>query len=305
MDQELYDIAVIGGGFAGMTAAMYARRAGKQTVILEAEAFGGQIISSAEVENYPGVPSIGGADLAQAAEDQLDALGVTKKSARATALRTDGDGFCVETDGAGEVRAKKIILALGVRHRKLEIPGEERLTGRGISWCATCDGNFFRGKDVAVAGGGNTAVQEAIHLSDLCQTVYLIHRRDTLRAETWLTKKMREKKNIQFLPNTVIEEAVGETRLEGLRLKNVRTNEQTQLNVSGLFEAVGMLPQNEMVSGMIRLDEHGYIVAGEDCRTNVPGIYAAGDCRAKSLRQLVSASADGATSAMNAVNDLM
>lgn len=299
MGTECFDAAIVGGGFAGMTAAMYVRRGGRKPVIFEAEMFGGQIVSSAEVENYPGVATVGGAELAQAAEDQLDRLEVEKRLARVVGLRREGEYFCVVTDGGETVLARTVILAPGVRHRKLEIPGEERFTGRGISWCATCDGNFFRGKEVAVAGGGNTAVQEALHLSELCAKVYLIHRRAELRAEEWLAGRMRERENIVFLPDTVIREVKGTERLESLLLENLKTGERHELSVSGLFEAVGMIPQNEVFSSLVKSDPNGYIEAGEDCKTNVPGIFAAGDCRAKSLRQLISAASDGAVAAMN------
>ena len=302
--REVFDVIVVGGGFAGMTAAMYLRRAGKRILVLEAETFGGQIVTSSEVENYPGIVSISGTELAQTMENQILTLGAETLSARVTGLQAEEDVFFVKTDGEGDFCTRKVILAVGVKHRKLGIPGEDRLTGRGISWCATCDGNFFRGKTVAVAGGGNTAVQEALELSGICSKVYLIHRRDTLRAEEYLTSRLREAPNIEFLPDRVIREAIGENRLESLLVEHVRTGEQSCLPVDGLFEAVGMLPQNQAFADLIPLDEHGYFACGEDCKTKIPGVFAAGDCRAKSLRQLVSAASDGAMAAMEAIREL-
>lgn len=303
-DRGMYDVIVIGGGCAGMTAAMYLLRAGKRTLVLEAETFGGQMIAASKVENYPGIASIGGAELAQVMEAQILALGAEAVLTRVTELRVDKNAFWVSTDGEGDFCARKVILALGVKRRKLEIPGEDRLTGRGVSWCATCDGNFFRGKTVAVAGGGNTAVQEALELSEICSRVYLIHRRDTLRAEEYLIFRLRRTFNIELLSNQVIRRADGANRLEALLLEHVETGEQSCLPVDGLFEAVGMLPQNRAFAGVVPLDDSGYFVCDGSCRTRVPGVFVAGDCRAKALRQLVSAAADGAMAATEVLREL-
>ena len=274
----IYDIGIIGGGTAGMTAAIYGQRAGKQTVLFEGTTFGGQITSSPNVENYPGIASVSGSEFSMNLMDQAVKLVTTEK----------------------EYECKSIILATGVTHRHLGVPGEERLTGAGVSYCATCDGMFFRGREVAVVGGGSTALQDAEFLSNYCSKVYLIHRRDEFRGEDQIVKRLQEKENVEFILNTTVQEIRGEQMVESLRLLNKVTGEESELAVSGIFVAVGQIAQNEKFADVVQLDEGGFIVAGEDCKTSEAGIYAAGDCRTKEVRQLTTAAADGAVAALAA-----
>ena len=283
----IYDIGIIGGGTAGMTAAIYGQRAGKQTVLFEGTTFGGQITSSPNVENYPGIASVSGSEFSMNLMDQAVKLGTQTIMEQVTGIRE-------------EYECKSIILATGVTHRHLGVPGEERLTGAGVSYCATCDGMFFRGREVAVVGGGSTALQDAEFLSNYCSKVYLIHRRDEFRGEDQIVKRLQEKENVEFILNTTVQEIRGEQMVESLRVLNKVTGEESELAVSGIFVAVGQIAQNEKFADVVQLDEGGFIVAGEDCKTSEAGIYAAGDCRTKEVRQLTTAAADGAVAALAA-----
>ena len=295
----MYDIGIIGGGTAGMTAAIYGQRAGKKTLIIEGGAFGGQITSSPNVENYPGIASVSGSEFSMNLLDQATKLGADTVTEQVTGIRDEGAQKVIVTKGQ-EYPCKSVILATGVTHRHLGAPGEERLTGAGVSYCATCDGMFFRGRDVAVVGGGSTALQDAEFLSNYCKKVYLIHRRDEFRGEDSIVKRLREKDNVEFILSATVKEIVGEMVVEKLILNHVKTGETSELPVNGVFVAVGQIPKNEMFADVVKLDVGGFILAAEDCVTSHPGIFAAGDCRTKEVRQLTTAAADGAVAALAA-----
>lgn len=296
----MYDLIIVGGGPAGMTAALYAKRAGKNVLLLEGEFCGGQITKSRGVENYPGLPNVNGMDLAEAMLSQIRELKVEVRSALADGLRPIDGGYEVVMGKTSET-ARAVILATGLRHRTLDVKGEQEYIGRGVSFCAVCDGAFFRKKEVAVVGGGNTAVQDALYLSELCSKVYLIHRREGFRAEEKLLSRARATENIVFLTNTVVREIHGEMILQSLTVENTKSGELEKIAVSGLFEAVGQIPQNAAFADVVALDEDGYFLAGEDCKTNLAGVFAAGDCRRKVVRQLTTATADGTVAALAAL----
>ena len=299
----MYDLIIVGGGPAGMTAALYAKRANKNVLLIEGEFCGGQITKSRGVENYPGIPNVNGMDLAMAMQEQINELKVEVRSALVDGMRPIEGGYEVLM-GKNSEAARAVIIATGLRHRTLGVPGEQDYIGRGVSFCAVCDGAFFRKKEVAVVGGGNTAVQDALYLSELCSKVYLIHRREGFRAEERLLLRAKETENIVFLTNTVVKEIHGEMILGGLTLENTKSGEVTTLSVSGLFEAVGQIPQNAAFADILALDEDGYFLAGEDCKTNLDGVFAAGDCRRKAVRQLTTATADGTVAALAALSYL-
>lgn len=295
----MYDIGIIGGGTAGMTAAIYGQRAGKRTIIIEGGNFGGQITSSPNVENYPGIASVSGSEFSMNLLDQAMKLGAETVVERVTGIE-DEDGIkVIETTGKA-YPCRSVILATGVAHRHLAVPGEERLTGAGVSYCATCDGMFFRGREVAVVGGGSTALQDAEFLSNYCSKVYLIHRRDEFRGESNIVKRLEGKENVEFILNTVVKEINGKDMVESLTLLNRKNAEKTELPVAGVFIAVGQIPQNDIFAETVKLDGDGFILAAEDCVTSHPGIFAAGDCRTKEVRQLTTAAADGAVAALAA-----
>ena len=298
-----YDIAIVGGGPAGMTAALYAARAGKSVVLFEGEMLGGQILPTRKIENYPALPEVDGYTFADGLTKQIMALGVAVVYASVSKIeKTDGD-FTLLTNAESYI-STAVILATGLKHRKLGLAGEESLIGRGISFCATCDGMFFRKKEVAVVGGGNTAVQDALVLAEYCSRVYLIHRRAELRAEKSLAEQMRTRENIEFIGETVIEEFEGEENLQSLTLRNVTTGAVQYLPVAALFEAIGQLPQNAAFAELVDLDEDGYFLTDNECKTSCPGIFAAGDACRKNVRQLTTAVADGTVAALSAVEYL-
>lgn len=299
MGKKNYDIIIIGSGTAGLTAAIYGARAGKKVLVLEAKVYGGQIIESAEVENYPGIKSVSGYEFAENLYSQAVGLGAEVVFEQVTGISADGQIKRVKTD-EGEYTGAAVIIASGLKKRKLGLENEERLTGRGVSYCATCDGAFYKDKVTAVNGGGNTAVSEALYLSDICSRVYLIHRRDTFRAEQGLVEKLKSRANIEILLNSQITSLEGDEKLESVTVLDNVSKEQKRLDIDGLFVCVGQIPQNEYLKDVIELDDYGYISAGEDCVTNVEGIFAAGDCRTKNIRQLVTAASDGAVAAMKA-----
>ncbi len=293
---ELFDIIIIGGGPAGLTAAVYARRAGKSVLLLEKEGFGGQIASSPKVENFPGFAAISGAELSDRLYSQADELGARLELEEVLEIR-DGETKTVVTDyGAYDCRA--LILATGMKHRTLGLPGEDAMGG--ISYCAVCDGSFYKDRDTAVCGGGNTALQDALFLSDICRKVTVIHRRDTFRGDPILVEQLKKRPNVDFAMNTVVTGLLGQGTLSGLALKNTATGEERQLAVDGLFEAVGQLPEKKLASSVAAVDETGFVPAGEDCVTSAAGVFVAGDCRAKEVRQLTTACADGAVAALAA-----
>lgn len=294
----MHDILIVGGGTAGLTAALYARRAGKSVLVLEGEGFGGQITASPLVENYPGLPAVSGMAFADALTGQALDLGADAELERVTATRRTAAGF-VLTAGGREFSGRALILATGAKHRKLGLPGEERLTGRGVSFCAVCDGAFFAGEDVAVAGGGDTALQAALFLSNRCRQVYLVHRRAEFRAEPCRVAALKGRENIRLCLSRQVTALEGEDRLTGVALTGA-DGVRERLPVTGLFVAVGQMPDNRVFAGLAELDTAGCVRAGEDCRASAPGVFAAGDCRTKELRQLTTAAADGAQAAMAA-----
>ncbi len=297
----MYDIIIIGAGPAGMTAALYASRAGKSVLIMEKEYPGGQIVNSPLVENYPALPAVSGADFAFNLQEQLNALNVEFAYEEVTSLEKNDGLFTVNHDAA--YQAKSVILATGVHHRELGLEGEEALIGSGLSFCAVCDGAFYRDRDVAVIGGGDTALQDAVYLSAICRTVYVIHRRDAFRAAAALVEKARTKENIILTtPYTPLRYLRDEAGVTGIVLKNAADGSEKTLAAEGIFLAVGQLPQCGFVKGLADLTPDGYVQAGEDCLTNVPGLFTAGDCRVKQVRQLTTAVGDGAVAATNACN---
>ncbi len=295
----MYDIGIIGGGTAGMTAAIYGQRAGKKTLIIEGGAFGGQITSSPNVENYPGIASVSGSEFSMNLLDQAVKLGAETVMGKVTGIRDEGAVKVLESEGK-EYPCRSVILATGVTHRHLGIPNEERLTGAGVSYCATCDGMFFRGRDVAVVGGGSTALQDAEFLSNYCRKVSLIHRRDEFRGEDRIVKRLQGKENVEFILNATVREIIGDQAVERLIVNSKKTGKEFKLDVSGVFIAVGQIPKNEIFADVVKLDSDGFILAAEDCITSCPGIFAAGDCRTKEVRQLTTAAADGAVAALAA-----
>lgn len=295
----MYDIGIVGGGTAGLTAAIYGQRAGKKTIVFEGTAYGGQISSSARVENYPGIAIISGFEFSMNLSEQAKSLEAELVSAQVQEIRKEGENFLVTTS-RGDYICKTVILATGMTHRHLGLEKEKHLTGSGVSYCATCDGAFFRGRDVAVIGGGNTALQDALFLSAYCSKVYLVHRRDEFRGEDRLVEQLRKKENVEFIMSAVVKDISGKFMVDGVILNNKKTGEDFTIPVSGIFVAVGQIPGNENFADIVELDENGFIRAGEDCVTSCPGIFAAGDCRTKEIRQLVTAAADGAAAALAA-----
>lgn len=294
----MYDIIVIGGGPAGLTAALYALRADKRVLVLEGTGFGGQIVYTHAVENFPGIRRISGAEFADALLDQVMAAGGDVEFDSVTGIK-DGDVKTVITETT-EYTARAVIVATGVKHRLLGIDGESELTGNGISFCAVCDGAFYNGKRVAVVGGGNAAVEDALYLADIAEKVYIVHRRREFRAEERLVRMMKSRENIEPVLSSTVSRLLEENGLAGAEVTNSENGEKRILVIDGLFVAVGQIPQNDIFEGLLKLDKDGYISAGEDCRTNVRGIFAAGDCRTKAVRQLTTAAADGASAAIAA-----
>lgn len=290
----MYDMIIIGSGAAGLAAAIYGMRARLSTIIIEKQPMsGGQIINTYDVDNYPGLPGIGGFDLAMKFREHADALGAQFVTEQVQSVELSGATKKVVTD-ANTYEGRTVVIATGATHRKLQIPGEKKLTGMGVSYCATCDGAFFRGKEVAVIGGGDVALEDALFLARGCSKVYLIHRRDTFRGAKVLQEKVFATENIEILWDTVPEEIKGEQQVEALSLSNKKTKETSEISVQGVFVAVGIEPNTELFSGILDMDESGYIKAGEEGVTSMPGVFAAGDVRTKQLRQIVTAAADGA-----------
>ena len=296
----MYDVIVVGGGPAGLTAALYAARAGKDVLVLEGEGTGGQINFSPLVDNYPGLPGMSGAQFAQTLTRQALDQGIRIRDEAAEALRTR-DGLLELTTGKGRYSAPALVLATGVTHRKLGLPGEDALIGAGVSYCAVCDGAFYQNRPVAVVGGGDTALQEALFLSARCARVTVIHRRDLFRGEQRLVQQLRERDNVDFLLSCRGEELLREKEgLTGLRVRDLKTGEDRELAADGLFVAVGQEPRNEIFANLVMTDDRGYFLAGEDCATSLPGVFAAGDCRVKTVRQLTTAVGDGAVAGLAA-----
>lgn len=290
----MFDTIIIGSGPAGLSAAIYAMRAGLSCIVIEKLPLsGGQVVNTYEVDNYPGLPGISGFDLGQKMREHADKMGASFVTAEVTEIVTDGNVKKVITD-EGTYETKTVIIASGAHHAHLGVPGEEELAGMGVSYCATCDGAFFKNRTVAVIGGGDVAVEDAIFLARACKKVYLIHRRDALRAADVLQKEMLALPNVEVVWDSVAEEICGEDQVESIRLLNKKTGEKSEIALDGVFIAVGIKPESDAYRAVLTVDEGGYIKASEDCATNVPGIYAAGDVRTKALRQIVTACADGA-----------
>lgn len=298
----MYDCIIIGSGPAGLSAAVYGKRAGMNILVIEKEPVsGGQILNTYEVDNYLGLPGISGWDMGETFRAHADKLGVTFAEEQVVSVADSGSVKIVKTD-KNEYETKTVILATGAHHALLGIPGEEELTGMGVSYCATCDGAFFKNREVAVVGGGDVAVEDAIFLARACSKVYLIHRRDELRAAKSLQDTLLSLPNVEVLWSHVPVKIDGEDSIEGFVLKDLKTEEIKELKVSGVFVAVGIHPDTELLDGIVKMDTAGYIIADETCVTSASGIYAAGDCRKKMLRQVITAVADGANAATSAFN---
>ncbi len=295
----MYDIIIVGAGPAGLTAAIYACRASKKTLVLEAAAYGGQIINTLDIENYPAEEKITGVDLAKKLYTQATKLGAEIEFEKVTEIIDNGDTKIVKTED-DEYEAKAVIICTGTNTRKLGIDNEAEFTGRGVSYCATCDGAFYKDKTVAVAGGGSSALYEASYLSKIVSKLYLIHRRDSFRGEDALVHEFEGKNNVEIIFNSNVTGISGDKKLEKIEVTN-NDGSKKELEVDGLFVAIGRVPSNKEIAPFLNLDEAGYVNAGEDCKTNVEGIFVAGDNRVKSTRQIVTAASDGAIAASNAV----
>ena len=292
---KAYDVIIIGAGPAGMSAAVYGVRAGLSVLMLDkAGMAGGQILNTYEVENYLGYSSISGFELGMKFKEHAEHFGITVTNGTVKKIIDQDKYKLVETE-EGNYIGKTVVLATGASHAKLLVPGEEEFSGMGVSYCATCDGAFFRNRTVAVVGGSDVAVEDAIFLARACEKVYLIHRRDRLRAAKRLQEALIKLPNVEIIWNTTVTKINGEDTVESLELSNKETKETSTLLVDGVFIAVGMKPNTKMLTGLVDMDENGYIIAGEDCATSNPAIFAAGDLRTKKLRQIVTAVADGAS----------
>ncbi len=295
----MYDVLIVGGGPAGLTAALYCARAGKHVLVCEREVLGGQIVYSPMVDNYPALPHVSGAAFAAQLVSQVEELGVSVEYVQVEAVERQGEAFLLCTD-AGSFLGKALILATGVRHRTLGLPGEEDLVGAGVSYCAVCDGAFYQARKVAVVGGGDTALRDALFLSGICKKVTLIHRRDTFRAEAYLTAQLKERENIALCLNAVVSGLEEKDGVLSAITVSYRDGREEQHKVEGLFVAIGQRSDNAPFVSLLALDDDGYLLAGEDSLTSCPGVFAAGDCRGKTLRQLTTAVGDGAVAAMAA-----
>ena len=294
----MYDTIIVGAGTAGLTAAIYLRRASKKVLVFEAKSYGGQIINASIIDNYPAEPHISGFDFATKLYNQAKELGSEIRFEKVVNIE-DGDIKKVITE-KDTYECKTIILATGSDNRKLGLEDEDKLIGKGISYCATCDGNFYKNKVVAVAGGGNSAIEDALYLSNLASKVYVIHRRDEFRAEDKLLNELKEKNNVELILNSNVTKLNSNDLLESIELTDKDGNKKV-INLDGLFIAVGRIPENENFASIVNLNENGYVIATEDCNTNVPGIFVAGDNITKTVRQLVTAASDGAVAASEAI----
>lgn len=294
----MVDILIIGAGIAGLTAAIYARRANLSVLVVDKNFYGGQMVLTSEIENYPGFPKINGVDLAGNIYNQAAELGAETVFDEIESISLENKIKTVKI-GKKTYEAKAVILANGAERRKLGCPGEEKFSGRGVSYCATCDGALYKGKTVAIVGGGNTALEDALFLANNCEKVYLIHRRDAFRGDRILVKSILSRPNIEILYNSRVQEITGDKAVTAVHV--LEGDAHRELTVSAVFVAIGLEPKNTMFTG-IPLDEYGYVKAGEDCYTGIEGVYVAGDTRAKPLRQLVTAASDGAVAAFQAGN---
>ncbi|MCM1124777.1 MAG: thioredoxin-disulfide reductase [Eubacterium sp.] len=294
----MYDLIIIGSGPAGLSAAVYGRRAGFNLLLIEEKPMnGGQVLNTYEVDNYLGMPGMNGFDMGMKFKEHADLAGTEYKTAKVTGLETAGETKVVLTADGTRYEARALVLAAGAEHAVLGAPGESEYKGKGVSYCATCDGAFFKGRDVAVVGGGDVAVEDAIYLARMCRKVYLIHRRDKLRAAKGLQEKLMKCDNVEILWNRTVDHIYGSDLVEGLQIRHTIEQSAEELAVEGVFIAVGMHPNTEMFRECVACDEQGYVIAGEDCVTKTAGVFAAGDIRTKQVRQIVTAVADGACAA--------
>lgn len=290
----MYDVIIIGTGPAGLAAAIYAKRAKLNTLLLDKSRFaGGQVLTTYEVDNYPGLPGISGMELGKKFKEHAKDMGAEAVAEEVLSIKPQADKVLVETK-KNTYETKTVLVATGADHRLLGVPGEDELTGMGVSYCATCDGAFFKNKTTAVVGGGDVAVEDAIFLARLCEKVYLIHRRDELRAAKSLQEKLFSMDNVEVLWDSVVKEVRGKEKVESIEVESVTTGASREVPVDGLFVAVGIAPNSELLKGVVEMDEGGYVKAGEDGQTSEPRIFVAGDIRAKALRQIVTAVSDGA-----------
>ncbi|MQN02283.1 MAG: thioredoxin-disulfide reductase [Lachnospiraceae bacterium] len=291
----MYDTVIVGSGPAGLTAGIYAKRAGLECVVIENTPIGGgQIATTDRVDNYPGLLGVNGMDLGMKFREHAEKLGCEFKDGQVVEIEDKGSAKIVKLQDGSGIETKTVILALGADHRQLGVPGENELRGKGVSYCATCDGAFFRGKDVAVVGGGDVALEDAAFLSRFASKVYLIHRRNEFRGAKALADEAASKENVTFVFDTIVTKVDGENSVTGVETENKKTGEKGAIPVNGVFMAVGTKPNVEGIAGLPEADEKGYITAGEDCVTSIPGIFVAGDLRTKQLRQVITAAADGA-----------
>ncbi len=295
----MYDIIIVGGGPAGLTAALYALRANKTVLVIEKGSFGGQITYSPKVENIPGFLSLTGNEFAEKMVEQVLEQGADTECSEVTKI-IDGKTKTVVTEDGEEYTAKAVIIATGAKHRMLGLPKEESFVGEGISFCAVCDGAFYENKTVAVIGGGNSALQEALLLSDLASKVYVIQNLDYLTGEDKLSRQLEQKENVEIITGSVVEELLGEGELQGIVIKETKTGETQSISLDGMFIAIGLIPQNESFANVLNLDERGYAASTEECLSETDGIFVAGDCRSKKIRQVSTAAADGAVAALAA-----
>jgi len=295
MEIIMYDLIIIGAGPAGLSAAVYGKRAGLDILVIEQTPMGGgQVINTYEVDNYLGLPGIGGFDLGQKFRQHADGLGAAFHTGKVAKVSAEGEKKRVTLADGTVFEARTLILAGGAEHAKLGVPGEDAFRGQGVSYCAACDGAFFKKRDTAVIGGGDVAVEDAIYLSRFCRKVFLIHRRDSLRAAKSLQEKLFACENVEVIWNSVLLAVEGGDLVEKIRIRSQKEETEREIPVEGVFIAVGMHPETEVYKELVLCDENGWVIAGEDCKTNVPGIFAAGDIRTKRLRQIVTAVADGA-----------
>lgn len=300
-DCDIYDIVIVGGGPAGMTAALYASRAGKSVCLIERESFGGQITHSPKVENFPGTMVMSGSEFANNMAEQILALGVDAQMETVTGIRDEGSIKAALTEEGGAYKGRAVIIATGVKHRMLGLPGEEELVGHGIHFCAVCDGAYFKDMSVAVIGGGNSALQEAILLSEACSEVIMVQNLPDFTGEMKLRETLMAKPNVRAVFGTVAESFITDGgRLRGLNLVKPGTGVKEKINCDGVFVAIGLSPENEAFAEVAELNSYGYFASGEDCQTKTPGVFAAGDCRSKNVRQLTTAASDGAVAAIAA-----
>ena len=301
--KDHYDVLIAGGGPAALGAAVYSRRAGLSVLIVEKVLEGGQLNFTTYIDNYLGFPNIEGTELAKRMKEHAESLGTHFLNASVEKIIVEGETRAVVLDDGRTIEAKVLMIATGTDPKKLNVPGESELIGKGVSYCATCDGYFFKEKDVVVVGGGDTAINDALYLSKIARSVTVIHRRDKLRAVKILQDKAFQRPNIKFLFDSVVERFVGEKKLEKVIVRNVKTNQTSELHVEGVFIAIGSIPRSDLVKDIVELDENGYIITNEWMETNVPRLYAIGDVRKKNVRQIVTAVADGAIASVHAAEN--